>query len=231
MAGVRRSDEVRAQVERLRKSGKTYAEIQQKFPIPKSTLSVWLNKRFPEKYNRSVQLKHLEKARVLASASITKARRERERVAQERGHTIAGALNLNDVALQKALLAMLYWAEGSKYQGVHGLKFTNTDPRMALLYITLVRKCFTLDESRLRVRVHVHHYHDRRKVLSFWSKLLNVPLVQFEKTYLKKRSKTKRFRQNFMGICFIYYPSNAMRQEIMELGFTIHAILSNHSLP
>ena len=231
MRGARYSPEIRKQAERLRKAGKTYAEIQRLFPIPKSTLSVWFNKTSPGTYNRSVQLEHLKKARLLAAEAITRARLQRERAAKDTGRASAQRLDLKHRALLKALLAMLYWSEGTKYEGVHGLKFVNTDPRLMTLYITLVRRCFPLDEGRFRVRVYVHHYHQKKKVLDFWSKLLGIPPSQFGKTYLKKRGKTKRFRQNFMGICFLYYPSNAIRQELMELGSTIHAILSPAKAP
>ncbi len=33
-----------------------------------------------------------------------------------------------------------------------------------------------------------------------------------------------------MGICFIYYPGNGMRKEILELGNMIYVILCNQKL-
>ncbi|MCC7500837.1 hypothetical protein IT396_03520 [Candidatus Nomurabacteria bacterium] len=229
MAGVRHDSSVKSKVMRLRRAGKTYAEIQKRFPIPKSTLSVWLNKKFPR--TRTVQLEHLKRARILAAASITKARLAREAIIDSKSALTAIDLPLHNIALRKALLAMLYWAEGSKHKGVGGLIFVNTDPKLAELYISLLRSSFTVEETRFRIRLHLHYYHKSKEAIDFWSKLLDVPKAQFGKIYWKERSKTKKFRQNFMGICFIYYPSGDIRKEILSLGQAIHAILPNQLLP
>src|SRR3989344_1749216 len=51
----------------------------------------------------------------------------------------------------------------------------------------------------------------------FWSRITNVPIKQFRHTLVKKRSRTKRFRKNFMGICFVYYFDSKIRKELLEL--------------
>ena len=53
--------------------------------------------------------------------------------------------------------------------------------------------------------MHLYYYHREKEIKTFWSKLLNIPENQFEKTYRKYRSKEKTFRRNFGGICFIKY--------------------------
>jgi len=223
VAGNRYSVEVKSKVERLRKAGNTYAEIREQFPIPKSTLSVWLGEKYKGIFDRKAQLKHLKRIRLLSAETIRNRRIARNLIPTEKGRAIAKIVPIENVTVLKSLLAMLYWAEGSKYEGVGGLKFVNTDPRLALLYLSLLRACFLIDEKRLRIRLHVHHYHDKKKALKFWSKLLNVPQSQFWKLYVKKRSKQRRFRKNFMGICFIYYTGNAIRIELLELAYALYA--------
>lgn len=223
MSGVRYTAETKKQVERLRKSGKTYAEIQKLFPIPKSTLSVWLGEKYAGIFDRKAQLNHLKKIRLIAKQTIQKNKIARDLIPTQKGQSIAKTIAIKDKELLKALLAMLYWAEGSKYEGVGALRFVNTDPKMALFYISLLRKCFPIDEPRVRIRLHVHHYHDKKKALEYWSTLLKVPQTQFGKLYIKKRSKQRRFRKNFMGICFIYYPGNAIRIELLELAYALSA--------
>ena len=179
------------QVERLRKAGKTYAQIREQFHIPKSTLSIWLGKKYPGVFDRKAQLKHLKRIRLLSAETIRNGRIARNIIPAEKGRAVAKIVPIEDVTVLKSLLAMLYWAEGSKYEGVGGLKFVNTDPRLALLYLSLLRSCFPIDEKKLRIRLHVHHYHDKKKALKFWSKLLNVPQSQFWKLYVKKEKQTK----------------------------------------
>ncbi|KKW38989.1 MAG: hypothetical protein UY89_C0035G0014 [Parcubacteria group bacterium GW2011_GWA1_54_9] len=112
---------------------------------------------------------------------------------------------------------MLYWAEGAK-SDMTGLRFVNTDPVLAKLYISLLRSTYALDERRIRIRLHLHYYHKHREAITFWSKLLKVPNSQFGKIYVKKRSVQRRFRKNFQGICFINYFDGAIRRELLSLG-------------
>ena len=131
---------------------------------------------------------------------------------------------LKSKATQKGLLSVLYWAEGSKLP-LRGtpVKFANTDPRLVLLFITLLRNCYQLDESKLRVQLHLHWYHKAKEVRKFWSELLEIDESRFRKIHLKKRSRTKRFRKNFVGICFLIYYSVDLRWEFMQMGYNIQA--------
>lgn len=120
----------------------------------------------------------------------------------------------------KSLLAMLYWAEGTK-GGSGGPIFTNTDPVLLYLYLRLLRMAYPIKESRLRIRIHIHHYHNPEASIRFWSRILGVPRSQFGKIYVKKRSTRKKFRENFQGICFIKYFDTAIRRELLALGTLI----------
>ena len=117
------------------------------------------------------------------------------------------------------MLALLYWAEGSKGRSI--VCFANTDPKLIKLFVTLLRSSFELDESKFRVRVHIHHYHDEEKVKKYWSDLTNIPLSLFNKTYHKQRSKEKTFRTNIGGICFIKYNSVYLQERIMQYAYKV----------
>lgn len=198
------------------KSGKTYPEIREKFLIPKSTLSVWF-KNAGKKPDRKRQLEHLKRVRPIALATIRRNRENRIALATGIAEKELGQLPLKKRSVQKAFLAMLYWAEGAKSDRT-GLRFVNTDPVLAKLYISLLRSAYSLDEGRIRIRIHLHYYHRHREAIAFWSKLLEVPSSQFGKIYVKKRSVLKRFRKNFQGICFINYFDGAIRRELLSLG-------------
>jgi len=198
------------------KSGKTYPEIREKFLVPKSTLSVWF-KNAGKKPDRTRQLEHLKRIRPIALVTIRRNKEKRVALAVAIAEKELGRLPLKNKSIQKALLAMLYWAEGTKSDKA-GLRFVNTDPMLAKLYISLLRSAYSVDESRIRIRVHIHYYHRPKEAISFWSKLLEVPNSQFGKIYVKKRSVLKRFRKNFQGICFINYFDGAIRRELLSLG-------------
>ena len=226
MGGKRYDETVKERVSLLRSQGKSYTEIQKEFQIPKSTLSVWLGEKYSGIFDRKAQLAHLKKIRLISAESKTAARLKRDALASEQGTIAARKVPRTNVNVLKALLAMLYWAEGSKFDGVSGVRFVNTDPKLIALYLSLLRRCFPVDERKLKVRLHLHYYHKKRESLQYWSSLTGVPKEQFGKLYIKRRNSNKRFRKNFMGICFIYYPGEGMRKEILSMGQEIQTLLS-----
>ena len=212
--------EIKNEVLRLGKEGLTYQQIREKFPVPKSTLSVWF-KNAGTVRDRSRQLEHLGRARLLSVAAKNKQKQQRIEDAEQSAKKIVNSIVKLDKEIVKSLLAMLYWAEGTKGDTSGGPKFVNTDPELALFYIRLLRSSYPIDESRIRVRLQLHYYHDHGEALSFWSGLLMVPESQFGKIYVKNRSTRKKFRENFQGICCIEYYDTRVRRELLAIGRTL----------
>jgi hypothetical protein len=210
------------EIEKLRRNGMSYAQIYELRRVPKSTLSTWFGGQYKSPYqSKESQFAHLEKARQVAVIKRNAVREQKLREVKERAIREIERECLNGKFNKKALLSLLYWAEGTKSEKHWGVKFANTDPELCRLYIKLLRESFPIDEGRIFVQLYLHYYHPIRKTRKFWSQLLNVPINQFSKVYIKKRSKTKRFRKNFMGICFINYKSNDLKKEIMEFAYAI----------
>lgn len=199
---------------KLRKEGLSYGVISNKLSIPKSTLSTWF-KNEPKPNNlyftdRNSWLKIIrEKA---AEANRNKRISRQEKLGVEIEKEIKG-WDLNNNENQKIILAMLYWAEGTK--GGTVVSFTNTDPRLVSLFVTLLRLTFEIDESKFRVRLHLHDYHDEDAAREFWSKLLRIPQNKFYKSYRKEGGKEKTFRRNYGGICNVKYNSVYLQERIM----------------
>ena len=225
MRGRVYNKKIKESAEKLRASGKTYKEIRDSLGLPKSTLSSWLGKKFPGIFDKKAQLIHLEKIRPLAAEAKKKNREREMKILTERVSREIKNYPLNHLGLPKSILAILYWAEGAKYEGVSGLKFVNTDPDLAKFYVNLLRKCYKIEESKFRIRLHLHYYHSVGQTKKFWSKLLNIHPTQFKSAYIKKRSRKKRFRKNFMGICFINYLDSNIRKELMELNNQLQGAL------
>ena len=221
MSGNRYSQSIKDEVDLMRRAGKTYAEIRKIHSIPKSTLSVWLGEKYAGIFDKEAQYEHLKKIRILAVKKLQGNKIARDIVHAARGTVVAQSLPVQDIGFQKALLAMLYWAEGTKHEKAAGLTFSNTDPRLIQLYISMLRNCFEIDEKKLRVRLHLHYYHNKRETRRYWSRLLAVPESQFGKLYIKKRSKTRKFRKNFKGICIVIYHGTGLLKEVLALGLAI----------
>lgn len=223
---ARYSEETKAGVLALGASGKTYREIQSLYPVPKSTLSHWF-KHAGHFHDRSRQLTHLKKARAAALVTIRRQKQERIENAARAALKAAESTPLQNISVAKSLLAMLYWAEGTKSDRSSGATFVNTDPELLRLYTSLLRSSFALDESRFRVRLHLHNYHKPLLTLRFWSHLLEIPESQFGKIYVKKRSTRRSFRRNFRGICTVVYHDSSVRRELLALGRSLAQKLSS----
>lgn len=218
MRGNHYDKKIKIQAKKMRANGKTYQEIKTALKIPKSTLSNWLSREFVGSFSRKDQLTHLAKIRPAALAVLKKKRDDLDTLLRKKIMQEIKTYPIKNIGFLKSLLAVLYWAEGAKHRGVSGLQFTNTDPDLSRFFITLLRKCYKLNESRFRIRLHLHYYHKIVESKKFWSKLLKIPLSQFTSTYIKKRSRKKRFRKNFMGICLMRYLDSNIRKDIMELN-------------
>ena len=208
--------------------GKSYSGITKLTGVPKSTISTWFGKTIRKPWNRKTMLEHLNKIRKSANIALKKKWKEkREQEIQEIKYKIKKDFKnypKNNTRILKSLLAMLYWSEGSKTKGT--MTFVNTDPKLALFYITLLRKCYNIDETKFRIWLRIHYYHSKKKSKRFWSQLLNVPINQFYKISIKKRGKSKRFRKNFAGMCSIKYNDNCLKKELMELYSYLDTILT-----
>lgn len=190
--------------------------------IPKSTASTWFGKTIKRPVNRKAVLKHLARIRKLACIALKnkweKKRNEESQLLKIKIRKELTDYPFDNIGFYKSLLAVLYWAEGSKYNNVARTEFVNTDPNLVCFYITLLRKCYNIDETKFNIWLRVHYYHSIKKAKGFWSELLNIPLNQFIKVSLKKRSKTKKFRKNFAGICSIRYKDSSIGKELIEIG-------------
>lgn len=222
-------------VKQLILKGKSYNEITRLLGVPKSTISTWFGKTIRKPWSRKIMLEHLASIRKLAAPALRnkwrKKREEETRLIKTKIEKELKNYPLENIGFYKSLLAMLYWTEGAKSKKACALKFANTDPKLALLYVRLLRLCYNIDETKLRIGLYVHYYHSIKRVKNFWSRVLNIPLSQFYKVYVKKRSKTKRFRKNFAGICFIYYGNNKIRKELLELGTALQKIIIANNAP
>lgn len=207
---------------KLRHEGLSYGDISKKMGgIAKSTLCEWIGEiKRPGYITKEDMLNHLKSIQPLAVAVLKKQRERRLEIISKRVKNEVDAYKLSEnKEYLQSVLSMLYWAEGSKGRG--HLTFANTDPKLSLLFLTLLRKSYSIDESKLRVRLHLHYYHPIKKIKLFWSSLLGIPLTKFGKIYHKPRSKTRKFRQNFAGICFITYYSEDLRFEILDKAYKI----------
>ena len=216
---IKWDSELKIKAKKLREKGYSLSRLEREIKVPRSTIHYWLKgTKKPEHFTKEERLRWIKSIQPLgALANRKKHELWVEKFKEEADEEIANSRL--DTEVKKSLLSILYWTEGNKTGGI--VQFVNTDPRMVLLFITLLRECYQIDETKLRLRLHLHEYHDERKTKKFWSELLKIPTDQFYKTYRKERSKEKIYRKNFGGICFIRYNSTYLKEKLLQRAYSL----------
>jgi hypothetical protein len=75
----------------------------------------------------------------------------------------------------KLLCGLLYGCEGSKYPANNGVAFVNSDPKLVITFVSLLRKSYLLDESKWRVHLQIHSNQNYDDLKKYWSDLLLIP--------------------------------------------------------
>lgn len=179
-----------------RKKGFSLRELEKKFHIPNTTISLWVR-----------DIESNEPSFVFA--------RKREKKWRDELKSFGKKYIIDKISAQ-ILISILYWCEGSKYPATNNLSFSNSDYILVKTYLELLRKGFCIDEHKLRARLQIHTTHDYKCELSFWSKLLNIPFEQFEKPTITNPTEIMK-RQNYRGTCTIKYYDVKLQLNIMGL--------------
>jgi transcriptional regulator with XRE-family HTH domain len=140
----------------------------------------------------------------------------------------AGIDQVGQLTVRELLIVgvALYLGEGFKRDGQVGM--ANTNPQVLRLFVTWLRRCFEIDESRLRVRLYLHEGLDLRAAEQFWSKLLDIPPSQFRQAYRAAADRTLRRTKHVNGCPAITYCDSALHRRVMGLA---RALSSNNALP
>jgi hypothetical protein len=183
---------------KLRKSGVGYSEILRKIRVSKSTLSIWL---------KDIELNPSQKERLFKGREISRyagaKARQRMRIEKTKEIIKEAKKELNSLIDKELFLSglMLYWAEGAKTSEV--IKFSNSDPLMIKLMMRWFREICGVPESKFRIALHIHELLSRKNIEEYWSKTTNIPLGQFQKTFIKPTSLGQRRNILYKGTCVI----------------------------
>jgi transcriptional regulator with XRE-family HTH domain len=140
----------------------------------------------------------------------------------------AGVVDVGTLSERELLLfgVALYLGEGFKRDGQVGL--ANTDPEVLLAFVTWLRRFFSIDETRLRVRLYLHAGLDLEAAERFWSELLAIPRAQFRKPYRAVADPTRRRTKHLMGCPAVTYGCSHTHRRVMGL---VRALSSKAGLP
>jgi hypothetical protein len=186
---------------KLRKTGLSYGDIKKKLNVSKSTLSLWLKGvELNEEQKKRFYTKRIEILSKGPQSQKERRKREIDKITIEAEKEVQ-----NPVALEtyRILGAALYWAEGSK---TNGLKITNSDPHLILFMVRWFEKILGIAPSDLRAWLNIYPQQNDSEIKKFWSDLTGIPVKKFGKTFVKPLNKNYKKNNLYFGTISVMVP-------------------------
>lgn len=206
--------ENKQKIQKLRRQGLSYREIEKITKTSKSTISKYcrdieLTKNQINRLSKN-QSNALIKASILGAKSNKIKRKNQEENLLNQGIKEIGVLSKRDKFIGGI---SLYQGEGSKTG--NAVEFTNSDPLTIKFMTKWICEFCHIDKNQLKFNLWLHDNLNESKAISFWANLLGVKTSQFGKTYFaKNKTDSHKIRKNIhqFGIIKIrLYSSSKLR--------------------
>jgi transposase-like protein len=202
---------LRIEARRLRQEqGKTLDEIALALGVAKSTVSGWV---------RDIELTPAQIAAINVNKRIYGNQQRGAEVNRERARELrlkqqlAGRLKAREGRPLHMAGCMLYWAEGAKER--NGIHFSNSDPYMHLMFMRFLCEELGVLRQTIKLKIVCHAQNDEecRRIEQYWLDLLQVPLTNLGKTFVKPTS-TKVHNHLPNGVCMVRVYDTALVSHI-----------------
>jgi transcriptional regulator with XRE-family HTH domain len=218
--GYRGKQAEQGRARELRAQSWTLQEIAAELGVAKSSVSLWVRDvEFTPKQGQD----HNFGARDRTPNALQ--RRKAEEIEHLRAEGVERIGRMTDRELLLVGTA-LYAGEGAKRDGM--VRFANSDPRMIVTFLAWLRRCFEVDEERLRLRLYLHEGLDLDAANRFWSELTGIPVAQFGKPYRAVPDPSIRTSKHPMGCPSVGISCSRTHRAVMGL---VDALLSCGALP
>lgn len=116
----------------------------------------------------------------------------------------------------KFLAALMYGCEGAKYPATNRVAFSNSDPKLILTFLRLLRQDFDLDINKFSVHLQIHSNQNFNELRKKWSSILSIPLNHFIKPTITIPTG-KKHRDNYIGTCTLRYLDYRIQLKILGI--------------
>ena len=209
-------------VQSLRRQGLSYREILSRAPftLARSTISSWC-KDIDLTAEQLDRLDKLYRASSYRNRLLGSKTTQRRRVAEVEAIEIKAREEVSRLRQNELWLAglMLYWAEGDK---THRVGLSNSDARLVRFMMRWFREICCVPEGKFRARLHVHTGQDDDSMKAFWSRVTDLPLSKFGKSYMKREGTGHRKNMLYQGTIAIHISSK-------DLLYRIHGWIEGFS--
>lgn len=207
--------DLKLRAQKLRKNGLSVKEIEKELRVSRSSVSLWVRDiKLTDKQLKKLYLNRntgrLKGSIIAAMNKIRTREKLTEKLLQE------GVDEIGNLSKRDRFIAgvSLYFAEGSKSD--RSVSFSNSDP-LAIKFMVDWFRCFcNVPESKFRINIYIHDNLDEMKAKKFWSRLTNISLDQFGKSYIVKNNPNRlRKTKHINGILRITVSNANLHRKIM----------------
>jgi len=199
----------------LRRSGKSYKEINKILGISPGTLSAWFNK---EVWSRDIKELRIKEAKEVNSKRIHKmnsARKKKLDILYKQTRTEA---QKEFVLFKKSLLfataISLYWGEGDKSRSTGIVRISNTDFAVIKIFVDFLVKFCKTDKEKIKIWLLLYPDLGEKKCKQKWIRETGMPAKSFYKTQIiEGRHKTKRLPY---GVGNIIISNKCLKEKVLE---------------
>lgn len=135
------------------------------------------------------------------------------------------AKTIHQDSISKIALAMLCLGEASKYNPKTRCAFSlgNSDPRIIIIFLQLLQKCFPFDINKLRATVQCRADQDPIALTQYWQEKTHIPSHLFYKPLIDPRTQGKPTKKaHYHGVLRIDYFSTPIQRELESLSDLIY---------
>lgn len=176
---------VRNKAFKLRRSGRSYSEINELLGVPKSTLSGWFsNLTLSLKASKRLATRKRAGTAVLIQRNVAQTQKAKERARNTRR---GAAKELESISVTKDILLIvgvcLYWGEGykrAKHKNGrelvnHPIQLTNSDPALARAFVRFLNEVMGVPLESIKMSLRLYDNIDEKAALKYWLKSTGLP--------------------------------------------------------
>jgi predicted transcriptional regulator len=207
--------ELELKARKLRLKGYSVKELHKMLGVSKSSISKWIQGvEISEKAQARLR-KNYTNGQLASMKTIKEKTKQKNIIADDFAKQTLNNVNLSDDIIL-LFCAMIYQCEGSKSIN-DSITFTNSDSNLIRNFLFLFRKSFKLDESKFRIVMHLHDYHNEKAQMKYWSDITNIPNNQFLKTYNKPTNGVYK-KEGYQGCIQIRYKDVLIGRKVQSVA-------------
>src|SRR3989344_743760 len=205
---------------KLRQHGASVRDIENRLGIPRSNLSYSFRGIVLSKRHKQLLRKRHENALIIARKEAVKWHNaQKERRMQDARMEALKTLSQIDITKKEIVelaLAILYLGEGAKKNSFTAMG--NSDSRILRFFVDSISYLYDIPRSGFRCHLHIRADQNSRALARYWASALDIPLKNFLKPLVDKRTLGTKSDPHYKGVCAVSCGRVAIQRKLMYIA-------------